>query len=208
MKTILCYGDSNTWGYAPVSKERYAPEVRWPGVLKRSLGADFHVIEEGLNGRTTVLDDAIEPYRNGKEYLIPCLISHKPLDLVIILLGTNDLKRRFSLPPSDIARGAGQLVELVLKSDTGPNGKAPRVLLISPAPLAKLTELAEMFEGAEEKSFKLGRHYREIATQLGCPFLDAGEIVKSSDRDGIHLEAEAHEKLGKAIASRVTEILA
>jgi len=109
MKTVLCYGDSNTWGYDPTSKERFAPETRWTGVLAESLGVAFRVIEEGLNGRTTVWDDPIEGHKNGQTYLVPCLASHKPIDLVVLMLGTNDLKMRFSVPADDIARGVGLL---------------------------------------------------------------------------------------------------
>ena len=97
MKTVLCYGDSNTWGYIGGTGERFAPEVRWPGVLQAALGGAYRVIEEGLNGRTTVFDDSIEEGRNGETYLRPCLQTHAPIDLVILMLGTNDLKRRFSL---------------------------------------------------------------------------------------------------------------
>ncbi|MCW5845462.1 MAG: hypothetical protein KIT77_29690, partial [Caldilinea sp.] len=105
MKRILCFGDSNTWGYDPVSQDRYARNARWPGVLRQQIGAGYEVIEEGLNGRTTVWNDPIEGYKNGRDYLIPCLETHRPLDLVIILLGTNDLKKRFSLSAYDIAQG-------------------------------------------------------------------------------------------------------
>ena len=106
MKTILCYGDSNTWGYNPSMGGRYARDERWPGVLRKELGEGYLVIEEGLNGRTTVWDDPIEGYKNGKTYLVPCLETHKPLDLVIILLGTNDLKMRFSV--SALIQAAGR----------------------------------------------------------------------------------------------------
>lgn len=97
MKTIVCYGDSNTWGYDPVTMDRLPITQRWTGVLAQELGAGYRVIEEGLNGRTTVWDDPIEGYKNGKEYLIPCLETHRPIDLITILLGTNDLKMRFSV---------------------------------------------------------------------------------------------------------------
>ena len=116
LKEVLCYGDSNTWGYNPITKERYEKDERWTGVLQNALGNDYHVIEEGLNGRTTVWDDPIEGFKNGKTYLIPCLETHKPLDLVIIMLGTNDLKKRFSLSAYDIAQGAGVLIDVVYKS--------------------------------------------------------------------------------------------
>jgi lysophospholipase L1-like esterase len=105
MKTILCYGDSNTWGWDPISESRLDKDVRWPGVLQQELGDDYEVISEGLPGRTTVWTDPIEGHMSGKDYLIPCLHSHKPIDLVIILLGTNDLKHRFGVTAFDIAEG-------------------------------------------------------------------------------------------------------
>lgn len=207
MKTILCYGDSNTWGYHPATKERYSRTERWVGVLRQKLGDDYEVIAEGLNGRTTVWDDPIEGYKNGKEQLIPILTSHKPVDLVTIMLGTNDLKRRFGLGAFDIAEGAGTLVEIVQKSNCGPGDSAPRVLLIAPPPVALLTEYAEMFEGAEPKSRQFGPHYRRVAQEHGCEFLDAGTVIISSDLDGIHLDASEHKKLGLAVATRIREIL-
>ena len=103
MKTILCYGDSNTWGYDPSSQQRFGPEERWTGVLQKELGMEYRIIEEGLNGRTTVWDDPIEGFKNGMSYLIPCIESHKPFDLITIMLGTNDLKIRFSVSAYDIA---------------------------------------------------------------------------------------------------------
>jgi len=114
MKTILCYGDSNTWGYNPATGGRFSRDKRWTRVLVQELVDGYYVIEEGLNGRTTALSDPIEgPHKNGKEYLVPCLESHQPLDLVTIMLGTNDLKKRFSLSAFDIANGAGVLVDIV-----------------------------------------------------------------------------------------------
>lgn len=207
MKTILCYGDSNTWGYNPATKQRYGRNERWPGVLSNELGEGFVVIGEGLNGRTTVRDDPIEDYRNGKEYLIPCLRTHKPLDLVVIMLGTNDLKNRFSLSAFDIAQGAGVLVDIVQRSDTGIDENAPKVLLLAPPPVTKLTEFADMFEGSEAKSHKLGQYYRRVAEELGCEFLDTSEVIVSSDVDGIHFDVEDHRKLGEKVASLVPQIL-
>jgi len=207
MKTILCYGDSNTWGYEPATKERYSRAERWTGILQRELGAGYYVVEEGLNGRTTVWDDPIEGYKNGKEQLIPCLTSHKPIDLVTIMLGTNDLKRRFSLGAYDIAEGAGVLVNIVQKSDCGPQEGAPKVLLMAPPPVAKLTEYAEMFEAAEFKSRRFSEHYRRVAQEYGCEFLDTAQVIVSSDLDGIHFEVSEHQKLGRAVAARVREIL-
>jgi lysophospholipase L1-like esterase len=208
MKTILCYGDSNTWGHNPATQARFSRDERWAGVLRRELGDAYLVIEEGLNGRTTVWDDPIEGYKNGKEYLIPCLTTHKPLDLVVILLGTNDLKKRFSLSAYDIANGAGVLVDVVQKSDTGPDEKPPQLLLLAPPPIARLTEYAEMFEGAEPKSRKFSENFRRVAEEYGCEWLDTADIIVSSDIDGIHFEADEHRKLGLAVADKVREILA
>jgi len=206
-KTILCFGDSNTWGYSPISGGRYPRDVRWPGVLRGALGEGYLVIEEGLNGRTTVWDDPIEGYKNGYEYLIPCLETHKPIDLVVILLGTNDLKMRFSVSAFDIANSAGVLVDTVLKSTTGPSDGAPQVLLLAPPPIAKLTGFAEMFEGATAKAARFGEHYRRVAEERGCAFLDAGQVIVSSDLDGIHFEPAEHRKLGLAVADRVREMV-
>jgi lysophospholipase L1-like esterase len=207
MKTVLCYGDSNTWGYDPATKDRFARDERWPGVLRQELGEEYWVIEEGLGGRTTVWDDPIEGYKNGKEYLIPCLGSHQPVDLVIMMLGTNDLKKRFSVSAYDVANGAGVLVDVVHKSAAGPNGGAPKLLLMAPPPVVRLTEFAEMFEGAEAKSKKFSEHFHRVAQEQGCELLDTAQVIVSSDLDGIHFDKGEHQKLGRAVAARVREIL-
>ena len=207
MKTVLCYGDSNTWGFNPVTQDRFPITERWTGVLAHELGAGYRVVEEGLNGRTTLWDDPIEEWRNGKTYLLPCLWSHKPIDLVTVMLGTNDLKERFSVSAYDIAAGAGVLVDLTLRSGAGPNGGSPQVLLMAPPVVARLTDYAEMFQEPEAKSEKFAEHYRRVAKQRGCHFLDASQIIVSSDLDGIHLEVGEHHKLGLAVAARVREIL-
>jgi len=207
MKTILCYGDSNTWGFDPATQERLSREDRWPGVLSQALGAAYHVIEEGLPGRTTVWDDPLEGYKNGKTYLIPCLESHRPVDLVAIMLGTNDLKTRFSLSADDVASGAGVLVDVVQRSAAGPRGEAPQVLLLAPPPLGELAELAEMFEGARAKSLKFSRRYARVAEEYGCAFLDTAEVIVSSAIDGVHLDVSAHHKLGRAVAVVVKRLL-
>jgi lysophospholipase L1-like esterase len=207
MTAVLCYGDSNTWGYNPLTKERYGTDERWTGVLQKTLGSNYHIIEEGLNGRTTVWDDPIEGYKNGKTYLIPCLETHKPLDLVIIMLGTNDLKKRFSLSAYDIAQGAVALVDIVNKSNCERMGKPPRVLLLAPPPLGKLTEFAEMFEGGTEKSRRFSQHYKNAALEYGCEFFDTFTVIRSSDVDGVHFEKEDQKTLGKAVAEIVKRIL-
>ena len=201
MKVIVAFGDSNTWGYDPASGGRFAPDKRWTGVLQRELGAGFKVIEEGLGGRTTVFEDPIEPGRCGIDYLMPCLLSHAPLDLVIISLGCNDMKKRFSATPGDIAGGAERLVETALQTRTAAGGQMPKVLLVAPPPTAKLTGFAEMFEGAAEKSRLLAARYSMVAKGMEVAFLDAGSVIHCSDRDGIHYDVDQHERLGVAMAN-------
>jgi lysophospholipase L1-like esterase len=207
MKTIVCFGDSNTWGYDPATKNRLERDTRWTGVLRNTLGTEYSVVEEGLNGRTTVWDDPIEGYKNGKTYLIPCLETNRPFDLITIMLGTNDLKKRFSLSAFDVANGAGVLVNEVMRSSAGRDGRPPLVLLIAPAPIVTLTDYAEMFEGAEAKSRKFSEHYARVAREQGCAFLDAGSVIVSSELDGIHFETGEHRKLGLAVAEQVRTLL-
>jgi lysophospholipase L1-like esterase len=207
MHEILCFGDSNTWGYSPAGGARYPRAVRWTGVLQAALGDGARVIEEGLNGRTTVFDDPIEGDRNGRRQLPALLESHAPLDLVVIMLGTNDLKKRFSASAWDIAAGVDRLAAMVLASACGRDGTPPKLLLMAPPPLGKLSEWAEMLEGGAEKSLLLGTHYRAVAAERGCAFLDTAAIIRSSDVDGIHFEQQAHAALGRAVAAEVRRLL-
>jgi lysophospholipase L1-like esterase len=209
MKTILCYGDSNTWGYDAETQGRFPQESRWPNVLAHELGDGYTIIPEGLNGRTTVWPDPVEgEHKNGKSYLIPCLESHHPIDLVLLMLGTNDLKHRYSLSAWDIASGAGTLVEMIQASAFGPDGGAPRVLLIAPPPTRVAgTRFEEMLAGADEKSQGLGEQYGLVAAELGCEFFDASTVIASSKLDGIHLEPGEQVKLGVAVAALVRRIV-
>jgi lysophospholipase L1-like esterase len=212
MKTILCYGDSNTWGMVPMSavtdSDRHPFAERWPSVLASELGTDYQVIAEGLNGRTTVLDDPVDgAHKNGRTTLLPCLESHAPLAAVVLMLGTNDLKARFHLPAADIASGTGQLVRMITGEIRGQKGLAPEVFLISPPRVGPLNLFAEVFAGAPEKSQLLAERYRAVAGMLGCHFLDAAALVETSRTDGIHLDAEQHQVLGRAVASALKPIL-
>lgn len=206
MKHILCYGDSNTYGFDPVAGKRLPRSERWAGVMHHELGADYEVIEEGLGSRTTIWDDPLFGYKNGKDYLIPCLESHAPLDLIILFLGTNDLKRYFALSPAEIAGSVGVLIEIILRSEAGPDGSAPCVLLLSPPPVGVLTGYKTLYEGAEVKSRKLAIHYRRVARAYGCAFLDTSTVVTPNDVDGIHMVKSEHVKLGRALATMVRSI--
>lgn len=149
MKTILCYGDSNTWGWNPDTGLRYPRDIRWPGRLQIELGPTYYVIEEGLNGRTTVWDDPIEEHKNGKTYLYPCLESHKPLDLVVLMLGTNDLKTRFWLSTLDIVSGIARLVEIIQSSRSGVQETSPKILLLAPPLVTNLDEVGMSLRGLQ-----------------------------------------------------------
>ncbi|MDZ7837230.1 MAG: SGNH/GDSL hydrolase family protein [Actinomycetota bacterium] len=212
MKTILCYGDSNTYGCKPIgfdqlgeeviaSDLRYGPEQRWPGILQKELGSGFRIIEEGLNGRTTVFDDPVEGvHKNGMTYLVPCLESHAPLELVLLMLGSNDFKKKFSASAYDIALGLGKLVDIIQGSGAGPGGNSPELLLMCPPPVGKLTQFALMFEGAGPKSEQLAGYLKKIARQKGCHFMEVASIIMPSDTDGLHYEESSHKILGQAVA--------
>jgi lysophospholipase L1-like esterase len=213
MKRILCYGDSNTWGANPASPERFDENTRWTGILQNILGVHYKVIEEGCNGRTTVWDDPIEQDKNGYTYLRPCLESQRPLDLVIIMLGTNDLKPRFSVSVFDIAASAGQLVKTIKTYFYGNGLTIPEILLVSPILVAdniEQTIFNEMIGGITSvtRSKKFAKAYEEIAVQQGCYFIDASKYASPSLSDGIHMEADEHKKLGYAIAQKIQEIFA
>jgi lysophospholipase L1-like esterase len=202
-KTVLCYGDSNTWGSDPATRRRFPADVRWTGVLADRLGDGYWVIEEGLNGRTTRWDDAIELGRNGLTTLRPCLESHNPLDLVIIMLGTNDLKRRFDLSASDIAQSAAELAAMARHFAHTEAGAPARVLLVAPPAVTTLTQYDQMFAGAHEKSRQFSHYYRLAAGWHDLPFFDAGAAIVSSETDGIHFDPDEHRKLGEALAAEV-----
>jgi lysophospholipase L1-like esterase len=203
MRTLLCFGDSNTWGYDPVSGERLSREHRWPVRLQRALGDEWEVIAEGLNGRTAARDDPIWEGRNGARYLLPCLRTHMPLDLVVIYLGTNDVAMRYSLRAEDVAYSVGRLVRITRTSETGPNLSAPEVLVVCPPPFARLDPMYEL-EG--QKSRELGPAFAVMCDELGCELLDLDGVAGYSDLDGIHLDADGHAAVAAAVEGRVRTI--
>lgn len=206
-KSVLCFGDSITWGYNPVNQNRMLNNERWTGVLADGLGQGYSVIEEGLNGRTTVLDDPTNgAYKNGLKYIIPCLNSHKPLDLCIVLLGTNDMKKRFSLSAMEIARGMTQIIEAIKHSETGRNGE-PKILLLTPPYVNKSTRFSDEFKDSYSKAKELPDYYLQIAKEYDCEFLDTSKIISVSELDGVHPDVEEHLKLGNAVLKKVMEIM-
>ena len=207
MKTIVCFGDSNTWGYSPVDSARYVFEKRWTTILQKELGTDYFVIPEGLNGRTTAFEDPVEKNKNGFRHLQTVLEVHKPLDLIIIMLGTNDLKDRFNLCAEEIAKSAGNLIDYTLRNGTGINNKPPLILFIAPPIVVESSVFSYAFRTSVEKSLGFSKFYQEQAEEFNIPFLDASDIVKSSPLDGIHWEEEEHEKFAKVVAVKAREII-
>lgn len=210
MRTVLCYGDSNTHGQIPGGSplERYPLERRWPGIMGRELGADWHVIEEGLSGRTTVRDDPIEgPIKNGRSYLRPCVMSHAPLDLIILMLGTNDLKARFGQPASEVAMGIKCLILDIRELGPGPKGHSPEIMIVSPPPMRDdIKEWEAIFHGAQSKSHELALQFEIMADSLEVHFFDAGTVADCDALDGFHINDVAHERLGYALAREVEAI--
>lgn len=211
MKRVLCYGNSNTWGTMPMTGiddvRRHDPDVRWPGAMANALGPDWTLVEEGLGGRTTVHDDPIEGlHKNGKTYLQPCLESHWPLDAIALMLGTNDLKPKFSLSPTDIAFGVGALL-FTIKSLVPPWTSAPKLLLICPPPAFCSGWLAPIFDGADDKAKRLAPLYKAQAEQFGAAFFDAGTVAKCSPIDGVHLEVADQQAIGRGAAAEIKRLV-
>lgn len=209
---LLCFGDSNTHGTLPMEhaddRRRLTRRHRWPGVLHSVLGHNWRVTEEGLPGRTTVHDDPIEGrHRNGLRFLQGLLETHRPVDIVVIMLGTNDLKARFAVSATEIATGLGHLVDVVVRSDAGPNGNPPAVVLVAPPPVLETGIFAEMFRGAGDKSANLSQAIRDMADRKGTGFIDAGLHAESDPLDGIHLSRQGHHDLGQAIGRYLSPML-
>jgi lysophospholipase L1-like esterase len=216
VKTILCFGDSNTWGYndlAPVDDflpGRFDINTRWTGILAKNLGADYRVIEEGLNGRTTAFEDPLWTHRAGKHYLEPCLDSHRPLDLVSIMLGTNDLKIRFAASTVDITQGLEVLIEIINQSRAGIAGGTPKILLVAPPPIGTMQPGDEpSWTGCQARAAELPRLYEELARRYKVDFANSQSVIKVEDlsKDGLHLSADAHAKLGKFMTETVKALV-
>jgi len=207
--TILCFGDSNTWGFIPGTGERFAPDVRWPGVLGRELGADARVVEEGLSGRTAAVVDLVRPHLTALPYLLPALESHAPLDAIVFMLGTNDVQDRYTRSAGAVASDVLGLAEIAARSGCGARGDALYVLLVAPPPIASLPDplwAAEYGTGVE-KSRELPRLLEAAAASGAFGFVDAGRVTRFSE-DGIHLDAAGHAALGAAVADALRTVLA
>jgi lysophospholipase L1-like esterase len=216
-RRVLVYGDSLTYGSVPVERvvptTRYSRDQRWTGVLGARLGPGYEIIEEGLGGRTTDVDDRLDPLRlNGATHLPAILASHLPLDLVVIMLGTNDFKWYFERQPEDIAVGVGRLIGICEASDriVGTVYPAPQVLVIAPPPLGHISNpwAARLFAGGLEKSKRYGGALRDLTSFLGARFLDAAEFLTTDGVDGIHFTRQNNAALGTAVAAAVGDVFA
>ena len=208
IKTVLCYGDSMSWGIIPGTRNRHAYEKRWTGILQSLLPAEVRVIEECLNGRTTAWDDPFRPKRNGGELLLPILQSHSPLDLVILFLGTNDLQNMYGVGAYESSLGVAALVDVMQKNVPEPMTAAPAIILVAPPRIVRpCGPMAEKFRGAEEKSEGFSRWYQRVAEERRCLFFDAAEVISPSKVDGVHLDELQHRQFALAIESCVTQAL-
>lgn len=210
MKNILCFGDSNTYGTRPDRQGRWDMNTRWPCLLEKMLGDDYHIIEEGCGYRTTVFEDPIEPYKNGRSYLYPCLYSHRPLDLVIIMLGTNDMKTRFSASATDIAQGAKALADIVKQFDYRGDTTVPEILVVCPIRLGIRINSDPLIGSFDTISYQKSlRLWSEFQKTIPAEYhlMNAADYAKPSEIDQVHMDAEDHYSLAEGICSKVREIL-
>lgn len=213
-KTILCYGDSNTWGNVPRSDDRYARSVRWPSVLQKLLGDDYEVISEGLPGRTFVAMDGEQMHKTGITYLQTLLESHDPVDLIIVMLGTNDVKTTYNLTADEIAQDLEETI-FTIRSKKLDLEKAPKILIICPPPVTEpsIKARSKKGQGLDEtmvrgiEIFKtLPSLFKEVAERHECYFLNAGDFIRSSKVDGYHLDKESHLKLAEVLKGEVLKM--
>lgn len=200
-KSVLCFGDSNTYGHIPGTFDRYDYGVRWPGRLQSLLGTDFYVIEEGLNGRTTIYHDVNVSCRRAIDYITPCVRTHRPLDYVVIMLGTNDCKSFYGVSAVEIAKGVAQVVRVV-KRETAQH--PPVILVVAPVHLGGEIWKPENDPQFDEKSLavsrKLAANYKLMAEAAGCLFLDAASVAEPSEKDLVHLDEKGHAAIAEAVA--------
>ncbi|MGL6107723.1 MAG: SGNH/GDSL hydrolase family protein [Romboutsia sp.] len=207
---IVCFGDSNTHGYNPENGGRYSKNERWTGILQNILGNEYYVIEEGLSGRTTVFNDPLFEGLSGLDYIVPCLMTHEPVDLLIIMLGTNDTKERFGASAEAIALGLERLIKKVQSCEVAFINNKPNILVVPPLPIREEIKSVECFHtmgrGCSEKSYKLASLYEKSSKTLGCHYFDPSPYAICSDYDYMHLSKESHEVLAKKLSEVIKTI--
>ena len=218
MKNILCFGDSNTWGFVPgafdpktLYMKRYSIRERWPGLLSNILGEDFHIIEEGLNGRTTNVEYPDLSGRSGTSYILPCLYSHSPLDLVILNIGINDIKVIFDRSMMEISKGMAEIIDIIRSISYGPDMQGqPQILLLSPSALIHEGYVDQnnesAFKGGMEKSLLFNDYYEKLALERDCHYVDLQSVVSYSKIDGLHYDKRGHAAVASIVASKINEI--
>lgn len=209
MKTVLCFGDSLTFGHDPAGNGRHAHEDRWPMVLQKALGEGVHVLPEALGGRTTAYDDhTAAADRNGARILPTLLASHTPIDLVIIMLGTNDLKPWTGSGAYGSRGGLKRLIEII-RTHPSSITDAPEILVVSPPHAVPTANDASMgfLQGIVEQSQMLSTYYSELADDLGCGFFDAASVAVASPVDGVHLDVENTRAIGRGLEPIVRMML-
>ena len=196
---ILCYGDSNTFGYIPGRGGRYNCHTRWPGRLQELLGSEYQVIEEGLCGRTTAFEDVTEPGRNGLDRIRDAVERSLPLDVLVIMLGSNDCKAQFGASAQEIAGG----LEQVAAQARGGEASGFRVLLVAPAAMTDRVMHSGFGSEFDQRSIQVSKElaeaYEALARKYGCDFLDGSKVTQVSEIDGLHLDAEGHGRLAEAV---------
>jgi len=208
-RTLLCFGDSNTHGAPPIHAagepySRHDVQTRWTRVAGAALGQGWEVIEEGLGGRTAQFDDPLMgSHMNGRDGLKIALNSHGPIDVLTLMLGTNDVKARFSTTPAQVVAGIAGLLDIALGLEQQTRHGGFKILLICPPPVVETGPFRGEFWGAAALSQALPPLYGALAAARGCGFLDAGQLIAVSPVDGIHYDAAAHGVLGAAIATAV-----
>lgn len=214
MINVLCYGDSNTYGYNPLDGGRFSSEERWTGRLQSMLGKNYKIIEAGQNGRTAIADDPYDSFANGEKYFDLALRSSYPVDLVVIMLGSNDLKIEFNMQAQDIANGVAKIVEKAINmtKEKNQDNKPSKVLLVSPIHIGENVEgsiFSDSFGGniARQKSLEFSKYYKKVASDYDVYFMDAGYYVKACHEDELHLDGEGHRILAYAFKDKIKEIM-
>ncbi|WP_204115829.1 SGNH/GDSL hydrolase family protein [Shimia biformata] len=207
MPTVLCFGDSNTFGTPPMvhleDKRRFGPDIRWPWVMRRALGERWHLVEEGNPGRTTTRDDPdVGPHRNATRVFPAILESHWPIDVMVFMLGTNDLKAVHGVAADTIAEDIRGLITFAKGT-----GFVARTLLVCPPMVQERGCLAEVFAGAEARGQGLADHIHAVAAKTGAAFFDANSVIATDPLDGVHFGPEAHDALGRALADEVAKLM-
>lgn len=211
MKNILCFGDSNTWGYDPSTQTRFSKDIRWTGVLQQLLGSKYNIIEEGLNGRTTNVNEKqdhglgyFRPFRSAMDLLSVLIETNSPLDLIVVMLGTNDLKTNFNQSSEMIAKNMRLVCESIINNDYF---QSKSIILVSPTHINEESpNLLDSFIGTTQASQSFSNSYRKISDDLNLYFVDASESVKTNKIDGLHWDSKQHSDFANSLFNKIIKV--